>query len=139
MYKYIQSNLKKLSLLKIRKFYRFMFFWINLMVYTESVWKFYSKFMSENMNRNVFENWCRKWLNNIFWQWFHEMNCAFSYYFCTEHFVFLTMLSKITSKYILGIPYGSKVDKNGSVMLQKAIFYNVSTKKNACYLLNQVL
>lgn len=67
MYKYIQSNLKKLSLLKIRKFYRFMFFWINLMVYTESVWKFYSKFMSENMNRNVFENLCRKWLNNIFW------------------------------------------------------------------------
>lgn len=58
------------------------------------------------------------------------MNCAFSSkYFCTEHFVFLTMLSKITSKYILGIPYGSKVDKNGSVMLQKAIFYNVSTKK----------
>lgn len=37
------------------------------------------------------------------------MNCAFSYYFCTEHFVFLTMLSKIKSKYILGIPYGSKV------------------------------
>lgn len=68
------------------------------------------------------------------------MNCAFSSkYLCTEHFVFLTMLSKITSKYILGIPYGSKVDKNGSVMLQKAIFYNVSTKKNACYLLNQVL
>lgn len=37
------------------------------MVYIELVWKFYSKFMLENMNRNVFENWCRKWLNNIFW------------------------------------------------------------------------
>lgn len=37
------------------------------MVYIELVWKFYSKFMLENMNRNVFENLCRKWLNNIFW------------------------------------------------------------------------
>lgn len=115
------------------------------MVYTESVWKFYSKFMSENMNRNVFENLCRKWLNNIFWP-SKKINDSMKWtvhfllnIFCTEHFVFLTMLSKITSKYILGIPYGSKVDKNGSVMLQKAIFYNVSTKKNACYLLNQVL
>lgn len=37
------------------------------MVYIELVWKFYSKFMLENMNRNVFENLCIKWLNNIFW------------------------------------------------------------------------
>lgn len=112
-----------------------MFFWINLMVYTESVWKFYSKFMSENMNRNVFENLCRKWLNNIFWP-SKKINDSMKW---TVHFLlntsvqdilfFLKMLSKIKSKYILGIPYGSKDDKNGSVMLQKAIFYNVSTKK----------
>lgn len=93
------------------------------MVYIELVWKFYSKFMLENMNRNVFENLCRKWLNNIFWLLkkindFMKWNCVFFFkYFCIEYFVFLIMFFKIIFKYILGIFYGLKVDKNGLVML----------------------
>lgn len=46
------------------------------------------------------------------------MNCVFFFkYFCIEYFVFLTMFFKIIFKYILGIFYGLKVDKNGLVML----------------------
>lgn len=58
------------------------------------------------------------------------MNCAFSSkYFCTEHFVFLTMLSKITSKYILGIPYGQKLTKMGQLCCKKLYFIMYPPKK----------